>query len=98
MLGASPIIVKVEHGLYRIIGRRTADGAVGDARRRLREKIAPALAPQQAPLQANEFALRVTEASLRNEQYQLPRPLQEDMRGRRFSVFDDVGDVIGNEV
>jgi len=39
MLGSSPIFVKVEHGLYALVGRRLATGALGAAR--VRSKAEP---------------------------------------------------------
>ena len=39
MLGRSPIIVKFEHGIYTLRGRRVGDAAVDDARVRMRTRI-----------------------------------------------------------
>ena len=69
-LGASPVIVKHEHGLYGLIGRTIEDGALERARTRMREKMG--LVSGGGGEWGKGFRVRVTEASLGHEQYQIP--------------------------
>ncbi|MDZ7914357.1 MAG: hypothetical protein U5O16_21365 [Rhodococcus sp. (in: high G+C Gram-positive bacteria)] len=51
-LGTSPIVERIEYGIYRLRGRRFGDGAVSAARRRLRERAASAVALRSEPIPA----------------------------------------------
>lgn len=92
MLGSSPIFDRLEHGLYRLIGRRVGDAAVNAARTRMRMKSGPHLAKLGLPdTKPNEFVCRVTEASLRNEQYAVPVRFRAQLAGRRVRFRDPSG-------
>jgi hypothetical protein len=71
-MGASPVIVKIEHGLYGLIGRTIDNGALERGRTRLRDKMGVVAGGGQGGDSANGFRVRVTEASLRHEQYLIP--------------------------
>lgn len=93
MLGSSPIFARLEHGLYRLIGRRVGDAAVNAARTRMRAKSSVNGAPSFAGGKANEFAFRVTEAALTNEQYNVPVRFHGQLAGQRVSVIGPGGQV-----
>jgi hypothetical protein len=95
MVGSSPILVKVDHGLYALLGRKVDDSAFLAGRRRLREKSGGPEGAGTQFLAPNEFLLRVTEASLRNEQYSVPVRLKKTFPEGPFEVFNDAGLVIG---
>lgn len=99
MLGASPIIEKLEHGLYKLRGRRVGHAAIDAARGRLRAKMThgapafetvPAAAPPGAA-QGDGFVLRVTEAALRHEQYTVPPAYRGRLAARTVPVCDVQG-------
>ncbi len=94
VLGSSPIFDRLEHGLYALIGRRMGDGAVNAARQRLRQRSG---SPEPPPfdLRSDEFVGRVTDASLRNEQYSVPARFHARLVGKRHRVLDEAGAVIG---
>ena len=94
MLGSSPVILKLEHGLYALRGRRVGDAALDAARMRLREKN-QSLAVHRPWLGPNEFLLRVTEAVLRNEQYSIPTRYRQKLFARPVEVFDEAGAPLG---
>lgn len=90
LLGSSPVFDRLEHGLYCVIGRRVGDTAVNAARQRLRERNSPqtATSPDLGP---DEFLARVTEASLKNEQYHVPARFHSLLAGKRHSAFTTEG-------
>lgn len=69
-LGSSPIVERIEQGIYRLRGRRFGDDALKVARQRLRERErAKPQGASQGEVGPNEFLVRVvTEASLKNAQ------------------------------
>jgi hypothetical protein len=81
MLGSSPIFSRLEHGLYRLIGRRVGDAAVNSARTRMRMKAGTGAAPLP-DVKPNEFVARVTEPALKNEQYGVPTRFHGQLAGR----------------
>ena len=91
MLGSSPIFVRMEHGLYRLIGRRVGDAALNAARTRMRMKTAPHVAPPSPDAKANEFVFRVTEAALKNEQYNVPARFHGQLAGQRVPFQGPAG-------
>lgn len=94
MLGSSPIFDRLEHGLYRLIGRRVGNAAVNSARVRMRMKAALHAGPH--PLaDENEFLLRVTEAALKNEQYSVPSRFRGQLAGRRVFFQGASGQPVG---
>lgn len=94
VLGSSPIFLRLEHGLYTVRGRRVGDGALNAARHRLRSR-AGVQADTAIEVGSNEFVIRVTEASLRTEQYSVPTRFHRQLCGARHAVTDDEGDVLG---
>lgn len=91
-LGSSPIIERVEHGLYRLRGRRVGDGALGAARMRLRERAYPMGGPY--PNAGNDvFFARVTEASIRHEQYYVPTRFLKALSGNLLKVISPDGSI-----
>lgn len=95
MLGSSPIVARLEHGLYRLIGRRVGDTAVNAARTRMRMKTAQHTAQHFPDAKSNEFIFRVTDASLRNEQYNVPTRFQVQFGGQRVAVQGLIGQRLG---
>lgn len=93
VLGSSPIFERLEHGLYRIIGRRVGDGAINAARRRLRERSGQGVTPPDA--RPNEFYIRVTEASLKNEQYHVPTRFVPSLAGKQHQLSFEHGSLVG---
>lgn len=91
MLGSSPIFDRLEHGLYRLIGRRVGDAAVNAARTRMRMKAALHISPGLPDTKPNEFVFRVTEAALKNEQYNVPARFHPQLAGRRVRFRDAAG-------
>ncbi|WP_233874607.1 sigma factor-like helix-turn-helix DNA-binding protein [Paraburkholderia adhaesiva] len=93
-LGSSPIVERVEHGLYRLRGRRVGNGALNAARQRLSNR---AMLPGSLLLEAgpNEFFARVTEASLRNEQYHIPTRFHSRLAGKRHNTVSAEGGPLG---
>lgn len=79
-IGASPVIVKIEHGLYGLIGRTLDDGALEQGRNRLRERMGMAVAPGMGGEWAKGFRIRVTEASMKHEQYTVPERFKDALR------------------
>lgn len=79
-IGASPVIVKIEHGLYGLIGRTLEEGALEKGRTRLRERMGVAVAPGMAGEWAKGFRVRVTEASMKHEQYPVPERFKQALR------------------
>jgi hypothetical protein len=94
MLGASPIIEKLEHGLYKLRGRRVGHAAIDAARLRLRTRMTRGTPPLEAEPQAahpDGFALQVTAAALRNEQYTVPLGYRSRLAARTVPVCDAQG-------
>jgi hypothetical protein len=97
MLGSSPIFDKLEHGLYRLIGRRVGDEAVNAARRRSREHGGSTPASMAGEkLGPDEFFANVTEASLRNEQYSVPNRFIPRFAGKDVPAWNAEGDSLGD--
>ncbi|WP_454912935.1 sigma factor-like helix-turn-helix DNA-binding protein [Variovorax gossypii] len=93
ILASSPVFLKIEHGLYRAIGRRVSDSALANARARLSER-----AGRSVPEKSDAFRARVTDASLRNEQYGVPANLLRTHSGLRNShpeLFLDASQIAG---
>lgn len=71
ILGNSPMLMKLEHGIYGLRGHRLGDDSLARARQRVAiqrqdiERMAP-------PVGGSGFAVVVTVASLKNEQYHVP--------------------------
>lgn len=95
MLGSSPIFDRLEHGLYRLIGRRVGDAAVNAARTRMRMKAAVHLPATVVNGHSNEFAFRVTEAALKNEQYSVPPRFHSQLAGKRVPFRNHAGEPSG---
>lgn len=95
MLGSSPIVTRLEHGLYRLIGRRIGDTAVTAARSRMRIKAAQHTVPPFPGAKPNEFVFRVTEAALKNEQYNVPARFRRGLAGQRVAVQGLGGQALG---
>lgn len=94
LLGSSPVFERLEHGLYSVIGRRVGDAALNAARQRLRERGGtPSLI--QLDLAPDEFIARVTEASLKNEQYHVPSRFHTRLAGKRLVTFATDGSSLG---
>ena len=91
MLGSSPIFARLEHGLYRLIGRRVGDVAVNAARTRMRVKSSVVGAPDFPDAKTNEFVFRVTEAALKNEQYGVPARFHGQLAGKRVPFQGPAG-------
>jgi hypothetical protein len=94
MLGASPIIEKLEHGLYKLRGRRVGHAAIDAARLRLRARMTPGtpmLETGPPAAHSNGFVLQVTAAALRNEQYTVPRIYRHRLTARTVPVSDAQG-------
>ena len=81
MLGSSPIIRKIERGLYGIVGVSMAKGALTRARESIQERR---VQPRRAPRGdwRKGFSIKVSTASLRHEQYWVP----ERFRGVAGSI------------
>jgi hypothetical protein len=95
MLGSSPLFARLEHGLYRLIGRRVGDASVNAARARMRLKAGLHGAPALPYAKPNEFAFTVTQAALRNEQYSVPIRFQDRLAGQRIPLVDTDGRPLG---
>lgn len=95
MLGSCPIFARLEHGLYRLIGRRVGDAAVNAARTRMRAKASLQHGPQLPEAEPNQFVFRVTEAALKNEQYNVPARFREHLAGHRVAVEGADGQQLG---
>lgn len=95
MLGSSPIVTRLEHGLYRLIGRRIGDAAVAAARSRMRSMAAQNTATPFPDAKPNEFVFRVTEAALRTEQYNVPERFRKGLAGQRVAVQGGDGQALG---
>lgn len=93
LLGSSPIFIRLEHGLYAVMGRRMGDAALNSARARLRARSGAGTDPPD--LSAHEFVARVTDASLVNEQYSVPARFRERLFGRRMPVLSKEGANLG---
>jgi len=94
MLGSSPIILKIEHGLYALIGRRVGNEALVAARDRVRERQTPG-APRPRGLEAGEYALHISEAQLRHEQHRVDRRHVKRLAGMSHLVRNRAGQVVG---
>lgn len=94
VLGSSPIFDRLEHGLYRLIGRRVGDGAVNSARVRSRMRYGVQI-DMPADMTGNEFVSRITEASLRHEQYAVPPRFIKRLAGKFHPVKSSGGELIG---
>jgi len=95
MLGASPIILKLEHGLYALLGRRVGGAALDAARNRSRERTQGSNT-QVTGLGPNDYALNVTEAALRNEQYSVPARFRQRLLGQQsLPVSGANGELLG---
>lgn len=95
MLGASPIVERLEHGLYRLIGRRVGDAALNAARDRLHAKNVFHSGAKPAATRPNEFVIRVSEASLKNEQHSVPARFHPLLAGKRYPLSGVDGQVLG---
>lgn len=83
LLASSPIIVRLEHGLYALRGRRQTDDALSAARKELTLK----LGQQPAGLDPDVFRVAITDAALnRNEQYNVPSRFHDRLRGRVLRI------------
>lgn len=91
VLGSSPIVERVEHGLYKLRGRRVGDGALASARRRMRERFTRGLVDTDA----NQFSVKVTEATMRNEQYTVPSFFKARLAGKHHRLFNADGSELG---
>ncbi|MCY4754467.1 hypothetical protein [Pelomonas aquatica] len=91
VLGSSPIVERIEHGLYKLRGRRIGDGALGAARRRMRERFTRGLVDTDA----NQFSVKVTEATMRNEQYTVPSLFKAKLAGKHHRLFSADGTELG---
>jgi hypothetical protein len=85
-LGTSPIVERIEYGIYRLRGRRFGDRALEAARRRHRARAAPQRASPADP-GPKEFLVRVTESSLRREQYYVPPQFCAEIGGKRLKTI-----------
>ena len=94
LLGTSPFIERVEHGIYKVRARRMADGAFDAARRRSEARVRP-LPAEMLDAGPDEFALSVTVASLRNEQYAVPARLAEQLKGKAIKAIGKDGAALG---
>lgn len=94
VLGSSPIFSRLEHGLYALIGRSVRGVALDAARARLRQR-AYAQAPAPLTLAANQFVVRVTASSLRNEQYSVPASFSRRLSGRRHTLYSATKELPG---
>nr|WP_186329600.1 sigma factor-like helix-turn-helix DNA-binding protein [Variovorax boronicumulans] len=94
-LGSSPVFERIEHGLYAVRGRRMGDHALADARERAAARAGRAFIALGDALASTEFALRVTEASLRNEQYTVPARFGNQLNGNSFAVRSRTGAPLG---
>lgn len=81
-LAASPALVRFEHGLYTLRGRRIRTEALGRARQMLAQRFSGASSPDAA----DSFRVRVTAAALRNEQYTVPTRFTSRLAGRCFGI------------
>lgn len=96
-LGSSPVIQRIEHGLYSVRGRRIGDQALANARARADLKAGrPLPEGQEDGLAPHEFMIRITAAALRNEQYGVPARFQPMMKGMRYAVRGEGGQVLGD--
>jgi len=100
VLGSSPIILRFEHGLYGLRGQRIGDEALRKARQRQRVRAAAQAGggrkgEEGLVLSQSQFVARVSEASLRNEQYTVPKTLRDRLWGTRCSLLDEQGKLIG---
>lgn len=89
MVGSSPIFQRLEHGLYHLVGRRVQAAAVDAARVRLATQSGPLetrLALTRALQPGDTFQLRVTEAALRNEQYNVPAGFKTALAGLQMPI------------
>ena len=83
MLASSPVLVRLEHGLYALRGRRQRDDALG----RARLELAKRLGQQPDGLDPDVFRIFITEAALnRNEQYTVPSRFHERLSGRVLPI------------
>lgn len=94
VLGSSPIVERLEHGLYRLTGRRVGDGALRAARSRLRA-VASNSSVLLTDARPGEFVVHVTEASLRNEQYTVPACFRQRLSGQRLELRGADGQPLG---
>lgn len=94
LLGTTPIIVRLEHGLYSIRGRKIGNLALRDARVRLRARSGFS----ELDIDASAFTLRVTEATLRHEQYTVPQLFVPRLSGAQHTLVSASGDVLGKDV
>lgn len=96
VLGSSPIFIKFEHGLYGVRGRRQENDALSNARSRTRARAREIGEETRHPLtRSNEFAVRITVASLRHEQYGVASIHQEKLIGKTIEAYGDEGIKIG---
>lgn len=90
MLGSSPVILKCEHGLYGLRGRRIGGQALSQARNRM-SSVNVLAKPDEAhhDLGDCDFMLRVTESSLRHEQYNVPAHLRDRLTPGKLMAYPD---------
>ena len=82
-LSNSPVIWKLEQGIYAIRARLINTRALDNARIAHRGRPSD----QHEGLADDQFVIRVTEASLRNEQYYVPVHMTEIAYGKQFEVM-----------
>lgn len=80
-LAQSPVVQRLEHGIYGLRGRRYAASALGDARAQLATKLTGAVTEG-----ANSFRLRISHAVLINEQHNIPAQLRAAALGKPVLV------------
>jgi hypothetical protein len=95
-LGSSPIVERIEQGIYRLRGRRFGDDALKAARQRLRERErATPQGASPAEVEPNEFLVRVTAASLKSAQYHVPTRFCAALIGKRHKAICAEGNALG---
>lgn len=94
MLGSSPIFIKLEFGLYSLIGRLIGDQALMEARRRSRINLSDDRFYPEG-LGTSEFVLVVSAALQRNEQYRVPKRFLQTLADKTFSFQDKAGTLQG---
>lgn len=81
-LSSSAMLVRLEHGLYTLRGRRIKTEALDKARQALSQRFSGASYPSDA----DSFRVRVTAAALRNEQYTVPVRFMGKLAGRVVGI------------
>lgn len=91
LLGSSPIVTRLEHGLYSLRGRKIGDGALAEARQRLRARTGFSA----VDVESRQFLVRVTPAALLHEQHYVPTVFQEQLVGKQHAVKSAEGIHLG---